>query len=78
MKKMIKASRTVYSDAAIKARGRKILAKADELFDLLDSSSEDVFEEYELNALYEELNSAIYEMAHKLSKTDPLYNDEDF
>ena len=75
MKRTIKAS-DMYIDASIKSRVRKILKLADQLFDLLESTSEEVFEEYDLQPLYDELNDTIYDMAHKLRSTDPLYDSE--
>ena len=74
MKKMIKAS--AYTDAAMKSRARKILSAASDLFDLLDSTNEAVFEEYGLQPLYDELNDTVYAMAHQLHSTDPLYDKE--
>lgn len=75
MKRQIKSTESiVYMNASKKAKARKILNLASQLFDLLDDSPEEVFNEYDLQPLYDELNETIYDMAHKLRKTDPLYS----
>ena len=75
MKRQIKSTESVvYMNASKKARARKILNLADQLFDLLDSTPDEVINEYDLQPLYDELNEAIYDMAHRLGKTDPLYS----
>ena len=44
---------------------RVLLAKMKDLFDRLDGTDEELFEEYDLNALYETLSDTIMYMAHR-------------
>lgn len=62
MKKMIKVTAATSSSARAKA----ILDLASELFDLLDDTSEEIFQEYSLQPLYDELNETVYDLAHQL------------
>lgn len=62
MKKMIKVTAAT-SDSA---RAKAILDLATKLFDLLDDTSEEIFEKYDLQPLYDELNETVYDMAHQI------------
>lgn len=68
MKKMIKAESIVRNNATNNSRAKTILDKATELFGILDDTDEEVFEKYDLQPLYDELNETIYDMAHKLKR----------
>lgn len=71
MKRQIKSTESVvYMNASKKARARKILNLADQLFDLLDSTPDEVINEYDLQPLYDELNEVIYDMAHRLGRRE--------
>lgn len=66
MKKMIKAPSVITAATSSSARAKAILDLASELFDVLDDTSEEIFEEYDLQPLYDELNETVYTMAHKI------------
>lgn len=62
MKKMIKVTAATSGSARAKA----ILKLATKLFDLLDDTSEEIFQKYDLQPLYDELNETVYNMAHQI------------
>lgn len=66
MKKIIKGHRVVTAATSGSARAIAILYLATKLFDLLDDTSEEIFQEYDLQPLYDELNETVYNMAHRL------------
>lgn len=71
MKRQIKSAQSmVYMNASKKARARKILDLATQLFDLLDSTPDEVISEYDLQPLYDELNETVYDMAHRLGRKE--------
>lgn len=69
MKRQVKsADSIVHLGASKKAKARKILNLATQLFDELDDASEEIFNEYDLQPLYDELNEVVYDMAHRIGK----------
>lgn len=69
MKRQIRsADSIVHMGASKRAKARKILDLATQLFDVLDDTPEDLVEEYSLQSLYDELNAVVYDMAHRIDK----------
>jgi len=63
MKRVIRAA-----EAGHKTKARTILNKSKELLDVIENAPEEVIEEYDLNALYEELLDAIRSLTYSIEK----------
>ncbi len=63
MKRVIRAS-----EAQNRTKARTILNKSKELLDVIENAPEGVIEEYDLNALYEELIDIIPSLSRSLEK----------
>ncbi len=69
MKRQVRSADSImHLGASKKAKARKVLDLATQLFDVLDDAPEELFEEYGLQPLYDELNEVVYDMAHRIGK----------